>query len=98
MKSKIRVRDGKRSANNQRKPRIGQLRVNPRIMPATIIHKQWLDDGSQVAICQINDNFIAARFDANEQIMGKPQEFKWGGARTRAMEWVKEQAKIHRSF
>jgi hypothetical protein len=98
MKSKIRVRDGKRSAVNQGRPRIGQTRVSSRNMPATIIHKEWLGDGSQVAICQVNDNYIAARFDASEKVIGAPVEFKWGGGRQRAMDWAKEQAKTHRGF
>mgnify|MGYP003131211094 CR=1 FL=1 len=93
MKSKIRVRDGKRSAVNQGRPRIGQTRVSSRNMPATIIHKEWLGDGSQV-----NDNYIAARFDASEKVIGAPVEFKWGGGRQRAMDWAKEQAKTHRGF
>ena len=95
---KIKIGNGKRTAPNEAMPRIGQARVAARNMPATIIRKQWLGDGTQVAIAQVNDTYIAARFDANQHVIGRPVEFKWGGARDKAQAWVSQQVKTHRGF
>ena len=67
-------------------------------MPATIIHKAWLADGTQVAVCQVNDLFVAARFDAYEQVIGKPVEFKTVNARTNAMTWCRDWTRKTRGF
>ena len=85
-------------ASNGSRPRIGQTRVASRNMPATIIHKAWLADGTQIAICQINDSYIGAHFDANEGVLGMPVEFKYGGGREKAFEWAKDQIRIARGF
>ena len=96
---KCRVRgEHKRAARNEGRPRIGQIHIPARNMPATIIHKAWLADGTQVAICQVNDLFVAARFDAYEQVIGKPVEFKTVNARTNAMAWCRDWTKRTRGF
>jgi hypothetical protein len=67
-------------------------------MPATIIHKAWLADGTQVAVARVNDHFIAARFDAAENLLGRPQEFCYGGGQDKAMEWCKAKQREARGF
>ena len=97
--SKIRVRGThKRAAANEVRPRIGQTRITARNMPATIIHKAWLNDGTQVAICQVNDTYVAALFDAQEQVIGDAIEFKHGHGRDRAFAWAKKQQNRARGF
>ena len=88
----------RKSSRNEARPRIGPARIAPRNMPATIIHKAWLADGTQVAVCQVNDLFVAARFDAYEQVIGKPVEFKTVNARTNAMAWCRDWTKKTRGF
>ena len=97
--NKIRVRGShKRAATNERRPRISQTRITSRNMPATIIHKAWLNDGTQIAICQVNDTYVAARFDAREQIIGTAVEFKYGHGRDSAFAWAKKQQDLARGF
>ena len=96
---KCRVRgEHKRAARNEGRPRIGQIHIPARNMPATIIHKAWLADGTQVAVCQVNDLFVAARFEAYEQVIGKPVEFRHGGGQSKAMEWCKAKVREVRGF
>ena len=95
---KVKVKAGKRSSRNEARPSLGQAHVASRNMPATIIHKQWLNDGTQVAIAQVNDSYIAARFDAYEHVIGSPMEFKWGGAREKAFTWARQQDQKHRGY
>ena len=97
--NKIRVRgEHKRAARNQGRPRVGQTRIPAHNMPATIIHKQWLSDGTQVAIAQVNNSFICAQFDANESLIGEAVEFKYGSARQLARDWVSSMARATRGF
>ena len=88
----------RKSTRNEGRPRIGQTRINPRNMPATIIHRQWLNDGSQVAIAQVNDLFVAARFDAQENPLGPPVKFSGGQARANARAWADKTASAIRGF
>ena len=97
--SKIRVRGThKGAAANEGRRRLGQTRITARNMPATIIHKAWLNDGTQIAICQVNDTYVAARFDAHEQVIGTAIEFKYGRGRESAFAWAKKQQKLARGF
>tara|TARA_Y100001972_G_scaffold6323_1_gene6786 strand:- start:449 stop:760 length:312 start_codon:yes stop_codon:yes gene_type:complete len=97
--NKIRVRgEHKRAARNQGRPRISQTRVPAHNMPVTIIHKQWLEDGTQVAIAQVNNSFICAQFDERECLIGEAIEFKYGGARQQARDWVNKMARVTRGF
>ena len=96
--NKIRVRSqGSNVARSQSRPRIGQGRINPRPMPTTILVRKWLDDGTQVAIAQTNDTFVAARFDANERPLSH-RTFTGGQARDNAQAWVKAQVRKVRGF
>ena len=88
----------RKSSRNEGRPRIGQTRVSGRTMPATIIHRQYLDDGSQAAIAQVNDLFIAARFDADENPLGAAVKFTGGQARANARAWVDQTARNVRGF
>ena len=88
----------RKSSRNEGRPRIGQTRIAARNMPATIIHRQWLNDGTQVAIAQVNDLFVAARFDANENPLGAPVKFTGGQARANARAWADKTAKTVRGF
>ena len=86
------------SSRNEGRPRIGPARIAPRNMPATIVHRQWLDDGTQVAIAQVNDLFVAARFDANEKPLSAPVQFTGGHGRANARAWADKTAKTIRGF
>jgi len=89
----------KRSApNGSQRGYRGPVRPKAANMPATIIHKAWLADGTQVAVARVNDHFIAARFDAHEQVIGKPVEFRYGGGQAKAMEWCKAKVREVRGF
>jgi len=88
----------RKSSRNEGRPRIGQTRVSPRNMPATIIHRQYLDDGTQVAIAQVNDLFVAARFDADENPLGAAIKFTGGQARANARAWADQTARNVRGF
>jgi len=88
----------RKSSRNEGRPRIGQRRITPRNMPATIIHRQYLDDGSQVAIAQVNDLFVAARFDVNENPLGAAIKFTGGQARANSRAWADKIARNVRGF
>jgi hypothetical protein len=89
----------KRSApNGDQRGYRGPRRPSSANMPATIIHKAWLADGTQVAVARVNDHFIAARFDATEKLIGQPQEFRYGGGQDKAMEWCKAKQREARGF
>jgi len=96
--NKIRVRSqGSNVARSQSRRRIGQGRINPRPMPVTIIHKAFLADGTQVAIAQTNDTFVAARFDANERPLDRCV-FTGGSARDNARGWADAWVRKLRGF
>ena len=94
--SKVRVRsDHKRAARNERKPRIGQLRVKPGNMPHTMFRKAWLGDGTQVAIARSNDRYICGHFDAKERPLCGATVFEGGDAESRALLWLRRQKAIN---
>jgi hypothetical protein len=67
-------------------------------MPATIIHKAWLTDGTQVAVARVNDHYIAAHFDAGEKLIDRPAEFHYGGGEARALAWCDAKLREVRGF
>ena len=94
-KQKVKVRgDHKRSARNERKPRIGQIRIPARNMPHAMFRHAWLPDGSQVAIARSNDRFICGHFDAHEKPLCGPVVFNGGNALTKALTWLDLQKKV----
>ena len=93
---KISVRgDHKRAAANQRKPRIGQVRITTRPMPHAMFRRAWLGDGTQVAIARSNDRYICGHFDANERPLCGAVVFDGGDAQGRALLWLKRQKAIN---
>ena len=93
---KISVRgDHKRAATNQRKPRIGQVRIPARNMPHAMFRRAWLGDGSQVAIARSNDRYICGHFDANERPLCGATVFEGGNAEDRALLWLRRQKAIN---
>ena len=89
---------GTNVARNQTRPRIGPSRVAARNMPATIIRREKLTDGTQIAVAQVNDLFIAARFDAQENPLGAAMKFTGGQARVNAHAWADKTVRIIRGF
>jgi hypothetical protein len=76
----------------------GPVRPQAANMPATIIHKAWLADGTQVAVARVNDHYIAARFDASEKLIGRPEEFRYGGGQEKALAWCAAKVREVRGF
>jgi len=92
---KVKVRGGhKRAAQNQRKPRIGQVNIPARNMPHAMYRRAWLPDGTQVAIARSNDRFICGHFDAQEKPLCKAVVFEDGNAEDRALTWLDRQQKV----
>ena len=92
---KISVRgDHKRAAANQRKPRIGQVRIATRNMPHALFRRMWLCDGTQVAIARSNDRYICGHFDVNERPLCRAVVFDGGDAESHALLWMKRQKAI----
>jgi len=89
---------GTNVARNQTRPRIGPSRVASRNMPATIIRRDKLADGTQVAIAQVNDLYVCARFDAYENPLGHPVKFTGGHGRDSAHAWADKTVRIVRGF
>lgn len=93
---KVRVRgDHKRAARNERKPRIGQIRVTARNMPHSVFRREKLGDGSLVAIARSNDRYICGHFDKDERPLCGATVFEGGGAESRALLWLKRQKVIN---
>jgi len=93
---KISVRgDHKRAAANQRKPRIGQVRIAARNMPHSVFHREKLGDGTLVAIARSNDRYICGHFDSNERPLCGATVFEGGSAETRALLWLDRQKTIN---
>ena len=93
---KISVRgDHKRAAANQRKPRIGQVRIAARNMPHSVFHREKLGDGTLVAIARSNDRYICGHFDSNERPLCGATVFEGGNAETRALLWLDRQKTIN---
>ena len=87
---KISVRgDNKRAAANQRKPRIGQVRIAAHNMPHTMFRREKLGDGSLVAIARSNDRYICGHFDAQERPLCGATVFDGGNAEDRALLWLR---------
>ncbi len=89
---------GTNVARNQTRPRIGPSRVSARNMPATIIRREKLADGTQVAIAQVNDLYVCARFDAYENPLGPPVKFTGGQGRNKANAWADKTVRVIRGF
>jgi len=93
---KISVRgDHKRAATNQRKPRIGQVRIATRNMPHAMFRRERLGDGTQVAIARSNDRYICGHFDAQERPLCGATVFDGGNAEARALLWLRRQRAIN---
>ncbi len=93
-KCKVRNKQGK-STPNERKPRIGQIRLPARNMPHSVFRREQLGDGSLVAIARSNDRYICGHFDANERPLCGATVFEGGGAESRALLWLKRQKAIN---
>jgi len=92
---KISVRGShKRAATNQRKPRIGQVRIATRNMPHTMFRRERLGDGTLVAIARSNDRYICGHFDAKERPLCGAVVFDGGNAVDRALTWLRRQHAI----
>ncbi len=84
----------RRSARNEQKQRVGQLRVTPRNMPHTMFRRAWLADGSLAAIARSNDRYICGHFDANEKPLCGAVVFDGGNAERQALTWLDRQRAI----
>ena len=94
-KQEVKVRgDHKRTARNERKPRIGQIRIPARNMPHAMFRHAWLADGSQVAIARSNDRFICGHFDNNAKPLCGAVVFNGGNALTKALTWLDRQQNV----
>jgi hypothetical protein len=83
---------------NSHRPRIGSTHLDPRPMPAVIIHRQRLADGTRVAVARSNDVFVVAQFDDNDIMLQAPVRFDGGQAHDEAMAWVKKTANRAKSL
>jgi len=95
---KVSNKSHRTAPNGDKRGYRGPRRPSSANMPATIIHKAWLADGTQVAVARVNDHYIAARFDVREEVIGKPVEFCYGGGEERAMAWCDATARAVRGF
>jgi hypothetical protein len=85
----------RRSARNERKPRIGQLRVTARNMPHAVFRHAWMGNGTQAAIARSNDRYICGHFAADQTALCSAVVFEGGGAEDKALLWLRRQQSVN---